>query len=70
MRQWKHTERVCVKGGFIFSYNIITSTVRDMDYRFNQETFDVPGIHLHAEIPKEERVFIEFEGEFVDIMST
>ena len=32
------------------------------------QTFDVPGAYLHAEIPEEERVFMTFEKEFVDIM--
>ena len=32
------------------------------------QTFDVPGTYLHAEIPEEERVFMKFEKEFVDIM--
>ena len=32
------------------------------------QTFDVPGAYLHAEIPEDERVFMKFEKEFVDIM--
>ena len=32
------------------------------------QTFDVPGAYLHAEIPEQDRVFMKFEREFVDIM--
>ena len=32
------------------------------------QTFDVPGVYLHAEIPEDERVFMKFEKEFIDIM--
>ena len=28
------------------------------------QTFDVPGAYLHAEIPKDEKIYMKFEGDF------
>jgi hypothetical protein len=32
------------------------------------QTFDVPGAHLHADMPKDKRVLLKLTGEFVDAM--
>ena len=32
------------------------------------QTFDISGAYLHAEIPKEEKVYMKFEGDFADII--
>ena len=32
------------------------------------QPFDVPGAYLHAEKPKDEKVYMKFEGDFADIM--
>jgi len=32
------------------------------------QMFDVPGAYLHAEILKDEKVYMKFEGDFADIM--
>jgi hypothetical protein len=31
-------------------------------------TFDVPGVYLHTEMPKDKRVLMILQGEFVNIM--
>ena len=48
--------------------SLLTSLVIDVFEGRDVGTFDVPGAYLHAEMPKDKRVLMVLQGEFVDIM--
>jgi len=47
---------------------LLATLIIDVQEGRKIQTFDVPGAYLHAEIPKDEKVYMKFEGDFADII--
>ena len=47
-----------------FSQTLVIDAYEERDIA----TFDIPGAHLHAEIPADKNVILKLRGFFVDIM--